>query len=179
MFHRMQRRYAAFIVAMATTPPLRPHVGKYRAPPPRAAAPRPAVALAPLRRKGQHREWQHALIAALAVAIVLGGSISVYAVHSRMARAEAQARALALHNAAAETGEALGTGSVVFVPEYGHNCRRRWLDNRTGTLRDGGEIHCDEAVGLDAAGPSRAQKFERRMDAIRNGFQTRNVGTPE
>ena len=174
----MQRRYVAFIVAMATTRPLRPHVGKYRAPPPRAAAPRPAVAPA-RRRKVRNRDWQQAFIAAIAGAVVLVGSISVYAVHSRMARAEAHARALALHNAAAETGEALGTGSVVFVPEYGHNCRRRWLDNRTGTIRDGGEIHCDDAVGVDAAGPTRAQKFERRMDAIRNGFQTRNGGSPE
>ncbi len=167
---------------MAANRPLRPHVGKYRAPPrvaaPRAATPRAAIASA-RRRKARHRDWQHAFIAAIAVALVLGGSISVYAVHSRMTQAAANARALALHTAAVETGEALSSGAVVFVPEYGHNCRRRWLDNKTGMIRDGGEIHCDDAVGLDAAGPTRAQKFERRMDAIRNGFQTRNSGAPE
>ncbi len=166
---------------MAANRPLRPHVGKYRAPPraaaPRAVVPRPAVASV-RRSKAHHREWQRASIAAIAVALVLGGSISVYAVHSRMAQAAANARALALHTAAVETGEALGSGSVVFMPEYGHNCRRRWLDNKTGTLRDGGEIHCDDAVSLDAS-PTRAQKFERRMDAIRNGFQTRNGGAPD
>ncbi len=161
---------------MAANRPLRPHVGKYRPPPPRAA-PRAAVASV-RRRKMWHRERQRGLIAAIAVAFVLGGSISVYAVHSQMTKATERARAL-LHAAALETSEALGSGSVLFVPEYGHNCRRRWLDNRTGALRDGGEIHCDEAVGLDGAGPTRAQKFERRMDAIRNGFQTRNSGIAE
>ncbi len=167
---------------MAINRPLRPHVGAYL-PPPRVAGPRVASLRATVasarRRKTWHREKQHAFVAVIAAALVLGGSIGVYAVHSRMEQAAAQARALALHSAAVETGEALGTGAVVFVPEYGHNCRRRWLDNRTGTLRDGGAIHCDDAVGLDAAGPTRAQKFERRMDAIRNGFQTRNGGTSD
>lgn len=175
----MHRCSVALIASMTTNRPLRPHLGKYRAPPPRVAVPRAAALPTALRRKSRHREWQHAIIAAIAVAFVLGGSISVYVVHSGMAQAAAHARALALQTEAAETGDALGTGSVVFVPEFGHNCRRRWLDNKTGTLRDGGEIHCDDAVGLDPSGPTRAQKFERCMDAIRNGFQTRNVGTPE
>jgi hypothetical protein len=166
---------------MAANHPLRPHVGKYRAPPPRVAAPVVArAAVAPAhRRKTRHREWQHAFIAAVAVALVLGGSISVYALHARMTHAAANARALAQHTAAVETGEALSSGAVVFVPEYGHNCRRRWLDNKTGVLREGGELHCDDAVGLESAGPTRAQKFERRIDAIRNGFQTRNGAGPD
>lgn len=119
------------------------------------------------------------MIAAIAVAFVLGGSLSVYLVHSQLTQVAARERTLALHTAAVATSAALGSGSVLFVPEYGNNCRRRWLDNKTGKLRDGGEVHCDEAVGWNATPPTREQNVERRMDAIRNGFQSRSGGTPE
>jgi hypothetical protein len=181
MFHAIDRGSVAQIAAMRTDRPLRPHLKTYRPAP--AAAPRnpgPRATLASTRRrKTWHRETRRGLVAAVAVAMVIGGSISVYAIHSQMTQAAAHARTIALHATANQTSAALGSGSVVFMPEFGTNCRRRWLDNKTGTLRDGGEIHCDDAVEWDSANPTRAQKFERRMDAIRNGFQSRNSGTVE
>jgi hypothetical protein len=170
-------RAVALIATMAVSRPLRPHVNLQR---PAARVPAARVAIGPGRSaKTWRREKRRGIIAAIAVAFVLGASVSVYAVHSQMARTAAYARAIALHTAALETGAALGSGTVLFVPEYGNTCRRRWLDNKTGILREGGELPCDEAVGWNATVPTREQKVERRMDAIRNGFQSRSVGSTE
>ena len=173
----MQMRVVALIAAMAVNRPLRPHV-KAQRPAPRAPAARASTNSA-RSRKTWHRERRRGAIAAVAVAFVLAGSISVYAVHSQMTQATERARALALHAAALETGAALGSGSVLFVPEYGNKCRRRWLDNTTGILRDSDDIHCDEAVGWNATIPTREHKVGRRMDAIRSGFQSRGGNTME
>ena len=173
----MENARVALIAAMAANRPLRPHVQANR-PIPRVSAAR--VAIAPARsRKTWHREKRRGVIAAIAVAFVLGGSLSVFVVHSQLTQAAARERSHALHTAALATSAALGSGSVLFVPEYGNNCRRRWLDNQTGVLRDGGEVQCDEAVGWNATPPTRGQIVERRMDAIRNGFQPRTGATPE
>jgi hypothetical protein len=161
--------------------PLRPHVNAHLSAL-RQAPPRPDPR-APIAPRGRLRSWRHeqrhGVFAALAIALVLGGSLSIYVVHSQLAQAAARARTLALHTAARETSAALGSGAVLFVPEYGNKCRRRWLDNATGTLREGGEISCDEAVGWNATVPTPEKKVERRMDAIRNGFHSRNAGTVE
>jgi hypothetical protein len=157
--------------------PLRPHIRAHLATPRKFATRESQTPGAAPR--SWHREPRHGVFAALAVTLVLGGTLSVYVVHSQLAQAAARARTLALHTAARETSAALGSGAVLFVPEYGNKCRRRWLDNATGTLREGGEISCDEAVGWNATVPTRERKVEQRMDAIRNGFQSRNGGGVE
>ncbi|MGD9923140.1 MAG: hypothetical protein AB7V13_17105 [Pseudorhodoplanes sp.] len=121
-----------------------------------------------------HKERRRGVVAAT-VAFLLGGLLSGYGVHSQMSHDAARALARERESAAA-IQTALRTGAMLFVPQYGNVCRRRWIDNATWTLRDGGEIPCDEAVSWNAAVPARQHRVERRLDAIRNVFQSKAVG---
>lgn len=113
-------------------------------------------------------------MAAVTVFFLLGALLSGYGVHARMSHEAARAAARDMRIALA-TGAALHTGTVLFVPEYGNVCRRRWLDNKTWTLRDGGEIVCDSEVSWNANLPPREYKVERRIGAIRSVFQSRSA----
>jgi hypothetical protein len=124
--------------------------------------------------KGWHRERRRGMIAAVIVAL-MGGLLSAYGVHLQMSQAAARALARDLHLAAA-TAKALGSGAVLFVPEYGNVCRRRWIDNTTWTLRDGGEIACDAAVSWNATIPAPQYQITQRLGAIRNVFQSKVTG---
>lgn len=105
-------------------------------------------------------------------------SLSVYGVHSQMTQTAARAAARDMQIAIA-TGAALNTTSVLFVPDDGNVCRRRWIDNTTWTLRDGGKVDCDDAANWNIDAPTREQKVERRLGAIRDGFQARGTGKVE
>lgn len=118
------------------------------------------------------------MIAAVTVTLLLGVLLSGYGVHAQMSQAAARAAARDMQ-AALATGAALHSGPVLFVPEYGNICRRRWIDNETWTLRDGGQIACDSEVSWNSNLPVQEYKIERRLDAIRNVFQSRNIGKVE
>jgi hypothetical protein len=114
---------------------------------------------------------------------VLGGfvlvvSLSAYGVHSQMVKTAAQAAERDRQNALA-TGSALRTATVLFVPDDGQVCRRRWIDNGSWTLRDGGKVDCEDAATWNIEMPDRDQQIERRLGAIRHGFQARNGGKAE
>ena len=118
------------------------------------------------------------MIAVATVAFLMGGLLSGYGVHRQVSLAAARAEARNLQTALA-TGAALQIGTVLFVPEYGSVCRRRWIDNATWTLRDGGEIDCDEEASWNATIPAPQQGVGQRMDAIRTVFQSRAAGKPD
>jgi hypothetical protein len=105
----------------------------------------------------------------------MGGLLSGYGVHTHVSRTAARAEARGLQIALA-AGAALRNGTVLFVPEYGNVCRRRFIDNATGMLRDGGETECDEAASWNATIPPADHKVGRRLDAIRTVFQSRGAG---
>jgi len=125
--------------------------------------------------KSWRRERRRGTIALITVVFVFGVLLSGYAVQAQMSQAAARAAARDMRIALA-TGAALQAGMVLFVPQYGNICRRRWIDNQTWTLRDGGEVACDSEVRWNANLPVREYKIERRLDAIRNVFQSRNIG---
>ena len=43
----------------------------------------------------------------------------------------------------------LATGSIVFVPVVGDECRKNVIDNATWTVREIGRIPCDQALAAD------------------------------
>ena len=71
----------------------------------------------------------------------------------------------------ANKGEAY-TGSIIFVPTRGDECKELMLDNRTGKMWDKGPVNCNEAV-------SRSDRDQRsgmstlRMNAIGKAFNRR------
>ncbi len=121
-------------------------------------------------RNGWRRERRYGVIATSSVALLLGALLSGYGVQSHMAREAAHAAALDLQSALATAAE-LQVGTILFVPQYGNVCRRRWIDNQSWTLRDGSEVVCDEAVAWNPNIPVLEYKVERRLGAIRNVFQ--------
>lgn len=118
----------------------------------------------------RHRERRHASIAAISVLLLLGVLLSGYAVQSQVSQWAARVHARDMQ-IARETGAALNNGTVLFVPRYGNMCRLRWIDNVTWKLRGGGEVACDQAITENASLSTKQRKIERRIDAIRGGFQ--------
>ncbi|HWV53345.1 MAG TPA: hypothetical protein VNZ93_12265 [Pseudorhodoplanes sp.] len=150
----------------------------------RPAAPA-AAARAPVQVRGggaEPRSWRkerrRGAIAAAVICLVFVALMSGYGLHAHMAQAEARAAARDMQ-IAIETGAALNNVAVLFVPEYGAVCRRRWIDNTTWSLRDGGQVDCEEAAGWHVNAPIREHKVERRIGAIRETFQTRAPGKVE
>jgi len=67
----------------------------------------------------------------------------------------------------------LTTGSVLFVPLEGNLCRKRLIDNKTWFMRDKGYVICDEAVSWNATMQNTPFTANKRLDAVRTGFQKR------
>jgi hypothetical protein len=137
------------------------------------ARPTPKIARKP---KGSHRDTRRGAVAAVVtISFLLLASLSGYGLHMHMQQSAARIAAHEL-KVALETGAALQKGEVLFVPQDGNVCRRRVIDNTTWTLRDAGELPCDDEVFWNSNQPEREQKVERRLDAIRNMFQSRTIG---
>jgi hypothetical protein len=67
----------------------------------------------------------------------------------------------------AQTDDNLATGSILLVPNYGSDCRRRLIDNATWRIWDDGIVDCHTALN-DGGSPSAS-----RVDVIREGFRNR------
>lgn len=72
-----------------------------------------------------------------------------------------------------QSDDELTTGSIVFVPVLGNNCRLNTIDNRTWEVREEGTMHCRDAFATSphrragnssGAGPT-------RLDIIRDSFR--------
>lgn len=62
----------------------------------------------------------------------------------------------------------LTTGSIIFVPVLGNDCRQNLIDNTTGAVREGGTVPCDKALAASrraGGGPA------TRLDVIRQSFR--------
>jgi hypothetical protein len=70
------------------------------------------------------------------------------------------------------TEEEIYTGSILFMPHEGNNCRQSLLDNLTGQIRDNGVVPCDSAM-IDTGSAQRRGWSAARVDAIRDGFAKR------
>jgi hypothetical protein len=126
--------------------------------------------------KSWHRERRRGAIAAGIVAFLFGCLLSAYGIHTQIRQA---ARQVETHNLqlARATAAALDNIPILFVPQFGTTCRRRWIDNATWIMRDGGDVDCEEAANWHAKGEAdRQYKVEQRLDAISKTFQPRATG---
>ncbi len=73
---------------------------------------------------------------------------------------------------AAPTEEEIYTGSILFMPYDGNDCRQNLLDNLTGQIRENGIVACDTALSQLESVHSRTLS-SARVDAIRGGFSRR------
>ncbi len=163
---------------MAVSPqPLR-QPARMRRPAPQAPRASTTGRKAAAPRKNWHKERRRGAVALVTATILFGILLGAFGIHAQMAQAAARAAARDVQ-IALETGASLNRAVVLFVPEYGNVCRRRWIDNATWTLRDGGEVGCEEEAAWNSAVPPREHNVERRIDAIRNVFQQRALGRME
>lgn len=139
---------------------------------PSAPVPASQTVAARVYRVGRlERRWGMVVVT---IGFLLCGAMTAYAIHSHLEQMAARAAAREMQ-AALETGAALQSGALLFVPEYGNVCRVRWIDNATGQIRDGGQTICDEEASWNSNLPQQQQqKVEHRIGAIRNTFQTRS-----
>jgi hypothetical protein len=68
--------------------------------------------------------------------------------------------------------EEIYTGSILFMPYQGNDCRQNLLDNLTGQIRENGVVPCDSAILQTGSKQARAWSAAR-VDAIRDGFARR------
>ncbi len=131
-------------------------------------------------RRRRSRDLQRGLIAAASLVALLGCILAGgYGVHSQMAAASERA-ALNYAQLAAATGAELRNGAILFVPIGGNVCRRRWIDNTTWSMRDGGEVECERAAGWNSTIPElQPYHVGQRMDAVRSTFRSRTPGNLE
>jgi hypothetical protein len=71
-----------------------------------------------------------------------------------------------------QTEDELATGSIIFVPLLGNNCRKKLIDNATWRITDSGPIDCRTALAQGANG-NESGFSTSRVDIIRNGFYSR------
>jgi len=72
----------------------------------------------------------------------------------------------------AQGNDDLTTGSIVFVPLFGNNCRTRLIDNATWRIRDNGVVDCNAALAQSTHG-RRIGWSAARLDVVRQGFSHR------
>ena len=112
------------------------------------------------RKRGNDR--RRALVACLLLALLLAAGLLIGGVvPSPLTRATPPA---------ANEGNRLATGPVLFVPPSGNRCRQRVIDNATWLMRDNGEVDC-EAVLSPQMGAVPREGSPARVDIIREIFR--------
>jgi hypothetical protein len=71
-----------------------------------------------------------------------------------------------------QADDELATGSVIFVPVLGNDCRKKLIDNATWYIRDSGPVDCRAALARGAHANESGWSTSR-VDIIRNGFYSR------
>jgi hypothetical protein len=72
--------------------------------------------------------------------------------------------------AARNTGEVY-TGSVLYMPQEGRNCRQMLFDNNTGRFTDNGSVDCENAAYRGVDGNLPKQWSSDRTRVIADGFR--------
>ena len=111
----------------------------------------------------KHRDHQQAFVAFAFLAGAIAFSLFAHndPKSSRLAGSE---------TAQSPSNEAeIYTGSILFVPLEGDDCRQRLLDNITGRIWDNGVVSCDDALTKSARAQT-GRWSAARVDAIRDGF---------
>lgn len=117
-------------------------------------------------RKPDNRARNRIFIVAGLLLVVCGWSL--YAA-SHLLRPSEMMRT-SMQKAPGDRSEELRTGEILVVPLEGNICQKKIIDNRTGQIRDGGTVVCDEAVSWNSNLASSPQAAQSRMNAIRDAF---------
>jgi hypothetical protein len=72
--------------------------------------------------------------------------------------------------AARNAGE-IYTGSVLYMPQEGRNCRQMLFDNQTGRFTDNGAVDCENAAYRGVDGNLSKQWSSDRARVIADGFR--------
>ena len=72
--------------------------------------------------------------------------------------------------AARNAGE-IYTGSVLYMPPEGRNCRQMLFDNNTGRFTDNGSVDCESAAYRGVDGNQPKQWSSARARVIADGFR--------
>ena len=72
--------------------------------------------------------------------------------------------------AARNAGE-IYTGSVLYMPQEGRNCRQMLFDNHTGRFTDNGSVDCENAAYRGVDGNLSKQWSSARTRVIADGFR--------
>jgi hypothetical protein len=67
------------------------------------------------------------------------------------------------------SGNAIYTGSMLYVPDTGNVCHQWQFDNRSGQMSDKGTINCEDAAGQELNGAKNWSTA--RIRVIRDGFR--------
>jgi hypothetical protein len=131
-----------------------------------------AVSVPNGRRTGDfHRA---AILVASLGALLCGMFLGGYGVHARI-EAIQERNIRQLWQIASAARAELRDGAVLFAPLGGNVCRRRWIDNASWTLRDGGEIECENTLNWNSTVPDVQHRVGLRLDAVRNTFRGKSA----
>jgi hypothetical protein len=72
---------------------------------------------------------------------------------------------------AARNGAEIYTGSVLYMPQEGRNCRQMLFDNNTGRFTDNGSVDCENAAYRGVDGSLSKQWSSSRTRVIADGFR--------
>jgi hypothetical protein len=73
--------------------------------------------------------------------------------------------------AVARNGGEVYTGSVLYMPSEGRNCRQMLFDNNTGRFTDNGSVDCENAAYRGVDGNLPKQWSSDRTRVIADGFR--------
>ncbi|MES1155149.1 MAG: hypothetical protein ABUL48_01840 [Pseudorhodoplanes sp.] len=110
------------------------------------------------------REKQRALLAFACLTAVIAFSAFVRNTPKSQGAADAAA------SAAVRPDDEIYTGSILFVPREGNDCRQNLLDNLSGRIWDNGVVPCDTALAKFTEKQG-GRWSAARVDAIRDGFR--------
>jgi hypothetical protein len=117
------------------------------------------------RRKKSHSESIRQSFAVVAVGALLGTGLFAIADYFT-AQHWVRPATTAARNAAE-----IYTGSVLYMPQEGRNCRQMLFDNHTGRFTDNGSVDCENAAYRGIDGNQSKQWSSARARVIADGFR--------
>ncbi len=122
-----------------------------------------------IRSKEHHlwaaRDGRHAVLAAILLTFVVAASLSDgHLIPDFITRGNP-----VVAESPQPADDDLRTGSILITPRDGNICELRLIDNRTGQIRPGGNVECNDAVTWHPV-RSDAYTAQSRIEVIRDGF---------
>jgi hypothetical protein len=116
-------------------------------------------------RKKSHSESIRQTLGVVAIGAVLGTGLFAIADYFTVQHWVRPA------TAAARNAAEIYTGSVLYMPQEGRNCRQMLFDNHTGRFTDNGSVDCENAAYRGVDGNQSKQWSSARARVIADGFR--------